>query len=65
VRNDPELHEPRLPAVAIWTFTGLLMGLALGIVTSAMVIALVLGGLLGLSWGLFTTRERQRPVDDD
>ena len=35
MRNDPELREPRLPAVAIWTLTGLLMGLALGIVTGA------------------------------
>ena len=46
------MHEPRLPAVAIWTLTGLLMGLALGIVTGAMLIALVLGALLGVSCGI-------------
>ena len=65
MRNDPEAREPRLPAVAIWTLTGLLMGLALGIVTGELLVAVLLGGLLGLSWGMFTTRSRQRPLDDE
>jgi hypothetical protein len=65
VRNDPDVREPRLPAVAIWMVTGLLMGLALGIVTGALLVAIVVGGLLGLSWGFFTTRDRRRPMDDD
>lgn len=64
VKKDPSWREPRAPAIAIWTVTGLLAGLAAAIVLSLWILAPVVGAGLGLVYGLFTTRRRQVPEDD-
>ena len=64
MKDDPNWREPRAPAIAIWTFTGLLFGVAAAVVLSLWVLAPVVGAGLGLLYGLFTTRRRQIPEDD-
>jgi len=64
VRRDPQDHEPRAPAVVIWTVTGLLAGLAVAIVTGSFVLPIGFGALLGLAFGLYTTRTKHVPMDD-
>jgi hypothetical protein len=64
VQNDPNWREPRAPAIAVWTITGLLVGVAAAVVLSLWVLAPVVGTGLGLLYGLYTTRRRQVPEDD-
>lgn len=64
VRRAPDAKEPRAPAVAIWTFTGAFAGLAAGVVLSNLVLLVLIGGLLGLAFGMYTTRQKQTPTDD-
>ncbi len=66
MRKDPQAREPRAPAVAIWTVTGLLLGLAFTIVVGGVVVVQTLvGATLGLLFGLFITRTKPGPIDDD
>lgn len=66
MRNDPQSRDPRAPAVAIWTVTGLLLGLAFGIVVGGGVLVPVLvGAVLGALFGLFITRTKLGPIDDE
>ena len=64
VRKDPERREPRAPAVAIWTVTGLLVGVALAIVTGSFVVSIVVCAAIGLVFGLYITRTKHVPTDD-
>jgi hypothetical protein len=64
VAKDPTWREPRAPAIAIWTITGLLVGVAAAVVLSLWVLAPVVGAGLGLLYGLYTTRRREVPGDD-
>jgi hypothetical protein len=64
VRNDPDYHEPRAPAVAIWTGTGLLLGLAMGIVVGNLAVTVLVGAIIGLLAGLYLTRPKRIPGDD-
>ena len=64
MRNDPDFREPRLPAVAIWTVTGLLLGLAFTIVAGNFPLPALIGGVLGLLGGLYLTRVKKAPGDD-
>ncbi len=50
--------------MGIWTLSGLLMGVAMGIVLGAFPLPQVIFGLLGLAFGLFTTRHKEVPDDD-
>lgn len=50
--------------MAIWTVTGLLAGVAVAIVTGSFVVSIVICALLGLAYGLFTTRTKHVPMDD-
>ena len=65
MRNDPQSREPRAPAVAIWAFFGLLLGLALGIVVGGVLVPMLVGAVLGALFGLFTTRTKLGPIDDE
>lgn len=64
VQKDPNWREPRAPAIAIWTLTGLLVGVAAAVVLSLWVLAPVVGTGLGLLYGLYSTRHRELPEDD-
>lgn len=64
VQNDPNAREPRLPAVIIWTVTGLLAGIAVSIVAGAFPVPAVIGAAIGLAYGLYTTRTKYTPTDD-
>src|SRR6476619_4376084 len=64
MRNDPTFTEPRWPAIAIWTFSGLLLGLAFTIVVGFFPVPLVIGALIGWAVGLFMTRVKYTPEDD-
>jgi hypothetical protein len=64
VATDPNWREPRAPAIAIWTITGLLVGVAAAVVLSLWVLAPVVGAGLGLLYGLYTTRRREVPGGD-
>ena len=64
VRKAPDAKEPRAPAVAIWTFTGAFAGLAAGVVLSNLVLLILIGGLLGLAFGMYMTRPKHTPSDD-
>jgi uncharacterized membrane protein len=64
VRHDPDKREPRAPAVAIWTVIGLLVGVAVTIVSGSFPIPAIICGLLGLAYGLYTTRVKYTPSDD-
>ena len=64
MQKDPNWREPRAPAIAIWTVTGLLVGVAGAVVLSLWVLAPVVGAGLGLLYGLFSTRRREFPEDD-
>jgi hypothetical protein len=64
VHNDPNRREPRAPAVAVWTLSGLLVGVAGGFVLGSFALPVIVCGLVGLGYGLFTTRRRQVPEDD-
>ena len=64
VRSDPNWREPRWPAVAIWTVTGLLAGVALAVVLNLWILGPIVGVGLGLLYGVFTTRRRNVPEDD-
>lgn len=62
--TDPNWREPRAPAIAIWTVFGLLIGVAAAVVLNLWLLAPIVGGGLGLLYGLFTTRRRELPEDD-
>lgn len=64
MRKDPQRRESRLPAIAIWTVTGLLVGVAISVVVSSFPIPLLVGGAIGLSYGLFATRPKFTPDED-
>jgi len=64
VRKDPDSREPRGPAVAIWTVTGLLVGVALAIVTGSFMVSIVICAAIGLIFGLYITRTKHVPTDD-
>jgi hypothetical protein len=64
MRNDPDYHEPRWPAILIWTTSGLLLGLATSIIGGFFPVPLVVGGALGLVVGLVVTRVKYVPEDD-
>jgi hypothetical protein len=64
VRRNPDDREPRAPAIAIWTVTGLLLGVAVCIVLGSFPIPAVICGLIGLAYGLYTTRAKYTPTDD-
>jgi hypothetical protein len=64
VQKDPNWREPRAAAIAIWTITGLLVGVAAAVVLNLWVLAPVVGTGLGLLYGLYTTRPRQVPEED-
>ncbi len=64
MRNDPTFNEPRCPAIAIWTVSGLLLGLAVSIVGGFFPVPLVVGAVIGLAVGLFVTRAKYTPEDD-
>ena len=64
MEKDPNWHEPRAPAIAIWTVFGLLIGIAAAVVLGLWLLAPVVGGGLGLLYGLYTTRRRQLPEND-
>ncbi len=65
MKKDPQFHEPRAPAIAIWAVTGLLLGVAFGIVVGGVLVPASVGAGLGGLFGLFTTRRRPGPIDDD
>ena len=65
MRNDPQSREPRAPAVAIWAVTGLLVGLAFGIVVGGVLVPMLIGAVMGAIFGLFTTRTKPGPIDDE
>ncbi len=64
MRNDPNVTEPRWPAILIWTVSGLLLGLAVSIIGGFFPVPLVVGGLIGLAVGLRATRVTYVPEDD-
>jgi len=64
VRRNPDDREPRAPAVAVWTVTGLLAGVALAIVLGIVVLPVAFGAIAGLLFGLYTTRTKHTPTDD-
>ena len=64
MRKDPEFREPRLPAIAIWTLIGLLVGVALGVFTGLLLLLPIVGAALGLLYGLYSTRVKFVPEDD-
>ena len=64
MRRNPADREPRAPAVAIWTVTGLMLGVAVSIVVGSFPIPVVICGLIGLAVGLYTTRVKYTPSDD-
>lgn len=63
MKNDPALTEPRWPAILIWTVSGLLLGLALFII-SGVAVPILVGGGIGFAVGLFVTRVKYVPEDD-
>ena len=65
VRNNPQSREPRAPAVAIWAFSGLLLGVAFGIVVGGVLVPMLVGAVLGALFGLFATRVKPGPIDDE
>ncbi len=64
MNKDPSAREPRGPAIAIWTVAGLALGLAFGVVAGNALLTLATGALLGVLFGVFTTRPKARPLDD-
>jgi hypothetical protein len=64
VKRDPSYREPRLPAIAIWTVLGTLLGLAFWIVVGGSALAIAIGAAFGLAYGVFTTRVKHVPSDD-
>ena len=63
MRKNPDAREPRAPAIAIWTVTGLLVGLALGVVLGNLAVPMTIGAAVGVLYGFFTTRPRDPPSD--
>jgi hypothetical protein len=64
VRRNPDDREPRAPAVAIWTVTGLFVGVAASVVAGSFPAPAVICGLIGLAFGLYLTRTKHTPTDD-
>ncbi len=64
VRSDPDAREPRAPAIAIWTLSGLIVGVAAGVISGSFLVAMAIFGGLGLLYGVFATRRRDMPEDD-
>lgn len=64
MRKDPQYRESRIPALLIWTATGLLAGLAIALVSSSFPVPVLIGAALGLAYGLFATRTRFTPDED-
>ena len=64
VRRNPDEREPRAPAVAIWTVTGLLAGVAVSVVAGSFPVPAIICGLIGLAFGLYMTRVKTTPGDD-
>lgn len=66
MRKDPQARDPRAPAVAIWTVTGLLLGLAFSIVVGGgVLVPTLVGAAIGLLFGLYITRTKPGRIDDD
>jgi fatty acid desaturase len=65
VRKDPQSRESRAPAIAIWTVSGLLVGLAFGIVVGGVLVPMLVAAVLGALFGLFTTRSKPGSIDDE
>jgi hypothetical protein len=65
VSKDLQSREPRAPAIAIWAVSGLLLGLAFGIVAGGVLVPMLAGAVLGALFGLFTTRAKPGPIDDE
>ena len=64
MRRNPDEREPRALAVAIWTVTGLLAGVAVSIVMGNFPLPVVICGAIGLAFGFYTTRVKYTPSDD-
>ena len=64
MRKDPRARESRLPAIAIWTVIGALLGVAFSLAFASFPVPVVIGAVLGLAYGLFATRARFTPDDD-
>ncbi len=64
MRRNPDEREPRAPAIAIWTVTGLLLGVAVSIVMGSFPIPAVIFALIGLALGFYLTRPKYTPSDD-
>jgi predicted lysophospholipase L1 biosynthesis ABC-type transport system permease subunit len=64
VKRDPSYSEPRWPAIAIWTVLGALLGVAFWIVVGGSALAILIGVVIGLGYGLFATRVKHVPSDD-
>ena len=64
MRSNPDEREPRAPAVAIWTVTGLFAGVAVSVVAGSFPIPAIVCGLIGLGFGLYMTRVKITPSDD-
>ena len=62
--KTPEDRERRSPAIAIWTLTGALLGLAGGVVLSKVPLLVLIFGVLGLLYGFYTTRPKHTPDED-
>jgi hypothetical protein len=63
MRTDPD-RESRWPAVAVWTISGVLAGLALTVIAGSFPVPMLIGTALGLAWGLFSTRKKFVPDED-
>ncbi len=61
---NPDARDPRAPAIAIWTLTGALVGLAGGVVFSNVPLLVVMFAVIGLLYGLYTTRPKHTPDED-
>ncbi len=62
--RTPDAREPRAPAIAIWTLTGAFVGLAGGVVMSNVPLLVVIFAVIGLLYGLYTTRPKRTPDED-
>jgi len=64
MKRGPQDRESRVPAIAIWTVCGLLLGLAFGVVISNVALPVLSGAVVGFLYGLYTTRRKITPDDD-
>ncbi len=62
--RSPDAREPRAPAIAVWTLTGAFAGLAAGVVLSNVPLFVLIFAVIGLLYGLYTTRPKHTPDED-